>query len=69
MIANSQELGVTRKRIEHFQNLLEQIRNKADERDFELMAGGYRLEIERMQAEVMDFLLRPLSSAGEKQLA
>lgn len=69
MIADSQELDVTRKRIEHFQNLLEQIRDKADEQDFELMAGGYRLEIERMQAEVMDFLLRPLSNAGEKQLA
>jgi hypothetical protein len=30
------------------------------------MAGGYRLEIEKMQAEVMDYLLRPISDTAEK---
>ena len=69
MIANSKEVEVTRKRIEYFQNLLESIRANADPRDFELMASGYRLEIERMQAEVMDYLLRPVGSPGEKQPA
>jgi hypothetical protein len=28
------------------------------------MASGYRLEIERMQAEVMDYLLRPVQTEG-----
>jgi hypothetical protein len=32
------------------------------------MASSYRLEIERMQAEVMDYLLRPLDQPREKQL-
>jgi len=69
MIANRQELETTQKRIEYFQHLLEQIRAKATQEQFELMAGGYRLEIERMQAEVMEYLLRPIASSGEKQLA
>jgi hypothetical protein len=69
MIANKQELEVTQKRIEYFQHLLEQVRAKATPEQFELMASGYRLEIERMQAEVMDYLLRPVTSSGEKQPA
>ena len=69
MIANDQEFEITRNRIESFQKILEQIRGNADSRDFEAMASGYRLEIERMQAEVMDFLLRPVIMEGHKQPA
>lgn len=69
MIANNQELEVTQKRIEYFHHLLQQIRSKATPEQFELMASGYRLEIERMQAEVMNYLLRPVTSHGEKQPA
>lgn len=69
MIANRQELEVTQKRIEYFQRLLEQIRDKSTPGQFELMASGYRLEIERMQAEVMDYLLRPMAGTAEKQPA
>ena len=58
MIQNDKELEVTRGRIEQFQSWLSQIREKASSDDFESMASGYRLEIERMQAEVMDYLLR-----------
>ena len=54
MIQNDRELEVTRQRIEQFQDWLRQMRQNAEPRDFEAMAGGYRLEIERMQAEVMD---------------
>ena len=69
MIANKQELEVTKERIEYFQQLLERIREKATPEQFDLMASGYRLEIERMQAEVMNFLLRPFAEQGEKQPA
>jgi hypothetical protein len=69
MIANKHELEVTKKRIEYFQNLLERIRESADPRDFESMASGYRMEIERMHAEVMDYLLRPVAQEEEKQPA
>ncbi len=33
------------------------------------MASDYRLEIERMQAEVMDYLLSPVGTPREKQVA
>jgi hypothetical protein len=69
MIENDQQLKVTRERIDQFQDWLAQIRQTADARDFETMASGYRLEIERMQAEVMDYLLRPGSSTRAKQPA
>jgi hypothetical protein len=48
---------------------LEKIRENATPQEFDLMASGYRLEIERMQAEVMDYLLRPITASGEKQPA
>jgi hypothetical protein len=69
MIANETELDVTRQRIEQFQRALAQIRQTAAPQDFELMAGGYRLEIERMQAEVMDYLLRPAVRDNQGQPA
>jgi hypothetical protein len=59
MITNDQELKATQARIEHFQRWLANMRRTADPAEFEAAASGYRLEIERMQAEVMEFLLHP----------
>jgi hypothetical protein len=59
MITNEQELKATQERIEHFQHWLAQMRRSARPEEFEAAASGYRLEIERMQAEVMEFLLHP----------
>jgi hypothetical protein len=36
---------------------------------FDALSSGYRLEIERMQAEVLDYLLRPLTIEPDKQIA
>jgi hypothetical protein len=69
MIQNDHELEVTRQRIEQFQNWLGQMRQRAEPRDFEAMASGYRLEIERMQAEVMDYLLSHVGQPREKHVA
>jgi hypothetical protein len=68
MIQNDRELEVTRQRIEQFQNWLGQMRQNAEPRNFEAMASGYRLEIERMQAEVMEYLLSPAGPALEGQV-
>lgn len=68
MITNDQELQVTQERIARFQRWLAQIRQTARPEEFEAVTSGYRLEIERMQAEVLDFLLRPLSVEREEQL-
>jgi hypothetical protein len=69
MIANDQELQVTKQRIEQFQHWLAQLRRTAPPEEFEAVTSGYRLEIERMQAEVLEYLLRPLPLERELQFA
>ncbi len=59
MITSEQELKTTQERIEQFQRWLAQMRVTAHRQEFDAVASGYRLEIERMQAEVMEYLLRP----------
>jgi hypothetical protein len=68
MITNDRELQVTQERIIHFQHLLVQIRQTSRPEEFEAVASGYRLEIERMQAEVLEYLLRPLPAEHEKSV-
>lgn len=69
MITNDQELRATQERIAQFQRWLAQIRQTARPDEFDAVAGGYRLEIERMQAEVLDYLLRPLPANRDRQPA
>ena len=59
MIQNEEELRVTKARIERFQKWLLDMRQQVDPEEFLLMSSGYRLEIERMQAEVLEYLLYP----------
>jgi hypothetical protein len=68
MITNDQELQVTQERIAHLQRWLVQIRQTARPEEFEAVTSGYRLEIERMQADVLEYLLRPLP-VGRKDAA
>ena len=69
MIANDQELQVAKERIDQFQRWLAQIRRTARPEEFAAVTGGYRLEIERMQAEVLEYLLCPLPVDYEPALA
>ncbi len=69
MIANDRELQVTQERIAEFQRRLVDIRRTARPEEFGALTSGYRLEIERMQAEILDYLLRPLADARETQPA
>ncbi|MBI3972719.1 MAG: hypothetical protein HY332_15695 [Chloroflexi bacterium] len=61
MIRDDQELRVTQQRIASFEGLLAQLRVTARPDEFPAVAGGYRFEIERMQAEVLDYLTRHAS--------
>ncbi|MBI3946546.1 MAG: hypothetical protein HY321_11550 [Armatimonadetes bacterium] len=63
MIPNDEELKVTRERIRKFQEWLAQMRRTARPEEFQALASGYRLEVERVQAEVMEYLLRPVAAA------
>jgi hypothetical protein len=67
MISNDQELQVTQERIGEFHRRLADLRLHARHEEFEAVTSGYRLEIERMQAEVLDYLLRPLSMERDQQ--
>jgi hypothetical protein len=67
MMTNDQELQATQERIAQFQRWLAQIRQAARPEEFDAVAGSYRLEIERMQAEVLDYLLRPLPVNRDQQ--
>jgi hypothetical protein len=69
MITHDQELRATQERIEQFQRWLGRIRLTARREEFEAVASGYRLEIERMQAEVMDYLLCPPAMRQQPQPA
>jgi len=69
LISDEQELKTTQQRIVHFQRWLAQMRQTARAGELEAAAGGYRLEIERMQAEVLDYLLRPRAVHPKPQAA
>jgi hypothetical protein len=69
MITNDLELTATRERIAKFQGWLVQMRRTARSEEFEAVASGYRLEIERMQAEEMEYLLHPPLVEPQIQLA
>lgn len=69
MITNERELKATHERIAQFQRWLVQMRQTARPEEFEALASGYRLEIERMQAEVMEYLLHPPFIAPQPQPA
>jgi hypothetical protein len=63
MIRNDEELAVTRKRVAKFERLLEDLRQTARPEEWSELSCGYRLEIERMQREILDYLVRPASGA------
>lgn len=58
MIANDKELAVTRERIATFERMLEELHKTARPDDWPALSEGYRVEIERMQREVLDYLVK-----------
>jgi hypothetical protein len=65
MITNDHELRFMRERIDYFQQMLADIRQSTPPEEFDALSSGYRLEIERMHAEVMEYLLRPLATGRD----
>ena len=64
MITNDQELGVTRERAARLERLLEELRKNARSEEWAALSSGYRLEIERMQGEILDYLMQPAESVA-----
>ena len=65
MIRNDQELATTRDRVAKLERLLEDLRGTARPEEWPALSSGYRLEIERMQGEILDYLVR--ASPGAKR--
>ena len=58
MIRNDQELAVTRERVASLETLLTALRKTARPAEWPALSSGYRLEIERMQGEMLDYLVQ-----------
>jgi hypothetical protein len=56
MIHNDVELKATQERIALFQGWVAQFRVTTTPTEFKLMAGAYLAEIDKMNAEVMEYL-------------
>ena len=68
MISNDQELAVTRERVAKLEGLLDELRKTARPEEWPALSSGYRLEIERMQGEILDYLVES-APAGPTQTA
>jgi len=69
MIRNDQELAVTRERVAMFERMLEELRKTARPEEWRELSSGYRLEIERMQREILDYLVQAPPGAKRKTTA
>ena len=58
MIEDDQQLAVARARAARLERLLEDLRATARAEEWPALSSGYRLEIERIQGEVLDYLVR-----------
>jgi hypothetical protein len=58
VIRNDQELAATRERLAKIEHTLEALRHTARPEEWPVLSSGYRLEIERMQGEILDYLVQ-----------
>ena len=69
MIQNDQELKATQERIAYFEGLVAQFRVTTSPAEFKLMASGYLAEIQRMHAEIIEYLGRHASESAPAEAA
>ena len=58
VIRNEQEMAVSRERLAKLEHALETLRNTARAEEWPALSSGYRLEIERMQGQILDYLVQ-----------
>lgn len=69
MIQNDVELKSTQERIVWFEGLVAQFRISVERENFPAMAEGYLAEIEKMHAEVIEYLKRHSSQITPAEAA
>jgi hypothetical protein len=58
MIKNDSELQVMQERVAALERLLQTLRPTVRPEEWTALSSGYRLEIERMQGEILDYLVQ-----------
>lgn len=69
MIHNDQELEGTQERIAFFSGIVANMRKIESPENFPFMASGYLAEIEKMNAEVLEYLSRHASESVPAEAA
>jgi hypothetical protein len=69
MIQNDQELDVTQERIAFFCRIVAEMRKTESPENFPFMASSYLAEIEKMNAEVLEYLKRHSSEPTPAEAA
>ena len=69
MIHNDAELQGTQERIAFFSRLVANMRQVEKPENFKYMTSGYLAEIEKLHAEVMDYLSRHASEPAPAEAA
>lgn len=69
MITNDQELQGTQERIAFFYRILAQMRVAATREEYRLYSNSYLVEINRMHAEVLEYLKRHASETAPAEAA
>lgn len=69
MIKNDVELKCTQERIAWFEGLVAQFRVSVEPETFPAMAEGYLAEVEKMHAEVIEYLRRHPSQIAPAEAA
>ncbi len=64
MIRDDQELAVARERVARLEKLLEALRKTARPEEWAALSSGYRLEIERMQGAILDYLVQEVPAGN-----
>jgi len=57
MIRNDAELKTMRERVTTLEELIMTLRSTARPEEWPALSSGYRFEIERMQSEILDYLV------------
>jgi hypothetical protein len=58
VIRDDKEMAVSRERLAKLEHTLETLRKTARPEEWPALSSGYRLEIERMQGEILDYLVQ-----------
>jgi hypothetical protein len=66
MITNDVELKVMQGRVGSLEELLQRLRPSARAEEWSAISSGYRLEIERMQGEILDYLVEGAPRAASR---